>query len=365
MLLESRRVGFEEGDDRNPRTDDLMGKLDKILPTILASVVLSAGAWPGLAQQQPSPQRRQSAPRVARQPATQPQLLTQPRPTAPPAGVAPQAMMPAGFPLTAPDQARVDQILDYWEHHTSKIKTYQCKFIRENYDFVFGEKSKPKSIDVGTIRYNAPDKGLMRVDKTYDYNPKATDPKQRYVQQDVQFGEYWVCDGESVYQFDARTKVLTETKLAPDMRGKAIGDGPLPFLFGAKAETMKQRYWIREVTPKDNPQAEYFLEATPKRQEDAANFDRLLVRLAVDKEQLVPRAMQVDKKQAKVVYQFQDHTANDTLHRVQGFLDSFVRPKTPLGWTKVVEDWNGTPLDDRQAANPSSGSAASDATQRR
>jgi TIGR03009 family protein len=345
--------------------DGLMGYCDKILPTLLAFVMLSASVRPGLAQQQPSPQRRPSSPRVARQPSAQPRLLTEPRPAAIPAGAAPQVLMPEGFPLAAPEQARVDQILDYWEHHTAKIKTYQCKFIRQNYDFVFGNKEKPKSVDVGTIRYNSPDKGLMRVDKTYDVNPQATDPKQQYVQQDVQFGEYWVCDGESVYQFDARTKVLTETKLAPEMRGKAIADGPLPFLFGAKADTMKQRYWIREVTPKDNPQGEYFLEATPKRQEDAANFDQLLVRLALDKGQLFPRAMQVDKKQAKVVYQFQDHTANDTLHRVQGFLDSFVRPKTPLGWTKVVEDWNGAPVDDRQAANPSSGSAATDAAPRR
>ena len=35
----------------------------------------------------------------------------------------------------------------------------------------------------------------------------------------------------------------------PEMQGQSIGDGPLPFLFGAKADTMKSRYWIREITP--------------------------------------------------------------------------------------------------------------------
>ena len=81
--------------------------------------------------------------------------------------------MPPGFPLDAQQQARVDQILKYWEHHTSKIKTYECKFERQNFDFVFGSKETPKSIDYGTIRYKAPDKGLMRVDEVYDVDPQC------------------------------------------------------------------------------------------------------------------------------------------------------------------------------------------------
>ena len=33
------------------------------------------------------------------------------------------------------------------------------------------------------------------------------------------------------------------------MRGEAIADGPIPFISGAKADKMKQRYWIRDITP--------------------------------------------------------------------------------------------------------------------
>jgi hypothetical protein len=62
--------------------------------------------------------------------------------------------------------------------------------------------------------------------------------------------------------------------------------------------------------------------------------------------------MKAFNKQGYVQYQFQDHSPNNPLHLVQGFLNSFVRPKTPTGWTKVVEDWSGNPLDDRQAAQP-------------
>jgi TIGR03009 family protein len=315
------------------------------------------------AQQSPTPARRPSAgqavapqasgPRSAAPRHSQPRLVTDAQ-ARPAAAVAGQPAMPKNFPLTQEQEARVDQILKFWEHHTAKIKTHECKFVRKNYDFVFGNRDTPITIDVGTIRFMDPDKGLFRVDETYKVNAQAADPKQRYVPQDVQFGEYWVCDGEAIFQFDARTKVLTETKLPPEMQGKAIAEGPLPFLFGAKAETMKARYWIREVTPQNNPQGEYLLEATPKRQEDAANFDHLLVQLKVEQGQLLPHAMRVDKgpKQGYVLYEFKEHAPNHTAHRLLGFLNSFVRPSTPAGWTKVVEDWNAPPADTRQAARP-------------
>ncbi len=262
---------------------------------------------------------------------------------------------PPGFPLSPEKQARVDQILKYWEHHTERIKTHECEFVRENFDFVFGSKDTPATVDVGIVRYKAPDKGLMRVEQVYKVNAEATDEKDRYEQQDVQFGEYWVCDGSSIFQFDSRTKVLTETKLPPEMRGQSIGDGPLPFLFGAKAEKMKQRYWIREVTPEQNPDGEYFLEATPRRQEDAANFDKILVQLSREGDYLFPKAMRLYNKQGYTQYRMRKHTPNDPRHRIAAFLKYFVSPSTPQGWTKVVEDWSAEPSDPRQAATPPRG----------
>ncbi len=255
---------------------------------------------------------------------------------------------PEGFPLPPEQQQRVDAILRFWEHHTAQIKTFQCQFTRQTFNMVFGPKDAPRTVDRGTVRYAAPDKGLMRVDEVFAYNPQAKEEGERYQKQDVQFGEYWVCDGESIHQFDSRTKVLTETKLPPEMQGQAIGDGPLPFLFGAKAKSMKARYWIREITPTGNAGVEYWLEAIPKRAEDAANFDKLLVQLEKPKaqgEQLVPKAMKVLNKQGYVIYSFSDHKANDARHRVAGFFRSFVRPSTPRGWTKVVEDWNQPPAE--------------------
>lgn len=262
---------------------------------------------------------------------------------------------PEGFPLPPDQQQRVDAILRFWEHHTASIKTFQCQFERQTFDFVFGTKDAPRTVDRGTVRYAAPDKGLMRVDEVYAFNPQAKTEQERYQKQEVQFGEYWVCDGEAIYQFDSRNKVLTETELPPDLRGQSIAEGPLPFLFGAKAETMKTRYWIREITPSGTSTVEYWLEAIPKRAEEAANFDKLLVQLEKPQargEQLVPKAMKVLNKQGYVVYKFSEQVANDPRHRVAGFFKSFVRPTTPRGWTKVVEAWNQPPTEAGSAPPP-------------
>jgi TIGR03009 family protein len=272
-----------------------------------------------------------------------------------------QPRMPDGFPLSAEEQERVDQILTYWEFHTAKIKTHQCTFWRENYDYVFGKRDVPRTVEKGTIRYSAPDKGLMKVEDMYKVSdPQAEDWRKALEKEELQFGEHWVCDGESIFQYDTQTKTLTQTELPPAMRGQAIADGPLPFLFGAKADKMKERYWIREKKPANNPNGEYFLEAIPKRPEDAANFERIWIQLATEGAYLFPKVMRVYNKQGYVKYTLIDHAPNATQHRIAGFLNSFVSPKTPPGWKKVVEDWNAPPQEaptpTRQAVNPRSSS---------
>ena len=67
--------------------------------------------------------------------------------------------------------------------------------------------------------------------------------------------------------------MLTESPLPKELQGKDIVDGPLPFLFGAKAEKLKQRYYLRIITPPD-VQGQVWLEAWPRFLADARNFQR-------------------------------------------------------------------------------------------
>ena len=175
-----------------------------------------------------------------------------------------------------------------------------------------------------------------------------------YVKQDVKYGEYWVCDGMSIYQFEARTKVLTETEAASGHAGPGDCRRAAALPCSAPKRTRCETDIGSAKSPrKDNPEGEYFLEATPKRQEDAANFDRLLVQVeAAIRGSFFRGRCAPTTSRAMCSTSSRITSPNNPLHRVQGFLDSFVRPTTPPGWTKVVEDWGRQPTDERQAAKP-------------
>jgi TIGR03009 family protein len=151
-------------------------------------------------------------------------------------------------------------------------------------------------------------------------------------------GEHWVCNGASIYEFRHVEKQLRETKLPPEMQGKAISDGPLPFVFGAKAETLKKRYWMRIVTP-PSVQGQIWLEARPRFQADAANFSK--VELMLQTANLMPAAIQIFKPggQDRDVYQFDP--ATNIFDRGLDLIRDFSKPATPFGYRYVLEDLQG------------------------
>jgi len=126
------------------------------------------------------------------------------------------------------------------------------------------------------------------------------------------------------------------------MQGKAISDGPLPFLFGAKADKLKRRYFLRIITPQD-AQGQVWLEAWPRFAYDAEDFTRAQVIL--NTATMLPMAIQTYQPNGKsrTVYQFGDSprvNSKDPLRHLDPLnilkQDPF-RPTLPRGWTKVVE----------------------------
>jgi TIGR03009 family protein len=281
------------------------------------------------------------------QPIRQPGVIQGAGPIAPPAAAPASPQAPGWIPLPAEHQKYVDDVLNYWEQRSSEIKTYKCAFKRWEFDPVFGPRDPKvaKSYAEGTIQYANPDKGLFKVASVSVYTPGAEGEKPQYTKQ-TGYGEHWVCDGKSIFEFDNRRKALIERPLPPDMQGKAIADGPLPFLFGAKAATIKARYWIRAITPPE-VKGEYWLEAVPKSRHDAGNFK--MVQVILDEKEFLPKGLQVfapnfDEKTnpSRTAYAFEDREINkyDLLGAVNPFAHEFYEPKAPSGWKKIVEDLN-------------------------
>lgn len=261
----------------------------------------------------------------------------------------PQA--PSWFPQPAEHQKYVADILNYWEQSSAKIERYQCNFVRYEYDPVWGPKPDPKTgkrpasrISYGQIKYGKPDKGSFKVNKLTHYTAPATPgDKASYLPKEGEAGEHWVCDGKSVFEFDHEKKKLVEHQLPPEMHGKAIVDGPLPFLFGAEAAKIQQRYWVGVFTPRD-AKGEYWLEAWPKFREDAKNYKK--VEIIIDEADFLPKAIQIydhngnDNDPSSTVLTFEKREINfkltplGNLDPLELFAREFIEPKAPFGYKK-------------------------------
>lgn len=260
---------------------------------------------------------------------------------------------PEWSPLPKEHQEYLDKVLNYWEYKGNQIQRYTCQFQRWEYDPVFGPKEPNtcKTFSTGTIRFAGPDKGLFKVESTKHWTaPKNPGEKPTYEDRANGTLEHWVCNGTSIFQFDAQKKQLIETVLPKEMQGKAIVDGPLPFLFGAKADKIKERYWMRVITPRD-VKGEYWLEAVPKTQQDASNFK--MVHVMLDEKEFLPIGLVIfslnhsPELPARTTLKFDQREVNasnlantlNPLHR------EFFEVKVPTGWEKIVQQYDTDPAE--------------------
>ncbi len=235
---------------------------------------------------------------------------------------APSAPPQAPFVLSPPEAAALDRLLTDWEKRNKEIHVMESKFYRWKYDAVFGAGKQPPP-EEGELKFSAPDKGMMKIE--------AKDAAQ---------SEQWLCNGKSVFQFNYMKKEVTEFVMPPEMQGKGIGDGPLPFVFGVEAQKLKQRYFMRIITP-PNVQNEVWLEAYPRYQQQASEFSRVQVILQVsgNNNALLPYAIQLYSPNGKdhIVYQLQNPTINPPGGFLGNLWGDWTNFSLPFGWKKKTE----------------------------
>jgi TIGR03009 family protein len=231
---------------------------------------------------------------------------------------APLRQVKGPFELTQEEFENLFAVLKAWERDTADIKTMKSNLRVYKYDPTFG--NKPQEL-TGELRFEAPDKGLYRV----------KDAKSEG------WSEYWMCDGKSVFEFSPVNKQLIERTLPPELQGKRIVDGPMPFFLGIDANRLLHRYFMRIVpTPAQAPKDQIWIEAWPKYQADAANYHHVTVILVVSNDKkLSPYAVEKFDTNGK------DRTVhcldNIAVNESKGwFQKNEYIPKLPSGWIKVI-----------------------------
>lgn len=251
--------------------------------------------------------------------------------------------------LTDEHRKYVDEILGFWESQTKSVKRYRCEFTRYDFDAEFGPRGREptaSTISKGSIMYAAPDKGLYRITKIQHYKP-GEKGEATYEELKGEVGDHWVCDGKSVFTFVASRKKVVKTALPPELQGEGIIDGPLPFFMGANAKRMKDRYWIHVITPPEaTKRNEYWLEAYPKRQEEAA--DHKFVHVIID-EKFLPKALKLfppeyggssgSSRYSTLVFDEREVNWSILKEQLLPFMREFYEPKVPRGWEMEVAEY--------------------------
>lgn len=260
-------------------------------------------------------------------------------------GQSAEAGMARPLRQTAAEENYRNQILDYWQESSGKIRNYKCAFRRYTTDTSIVNHRDPQTqrisaaeIATGSIFFAAPQHGRYETEQVWSF---AAPPKNPGEEPDYQLEEAdafqtkWICDGNMIYEFDFEQKRLYDTEIPKHMQGpEGLAASPIPFLFGAKKDLLLQRYWVRVITPKGT-KGEYWLEVYPKRAEDARNYSK--VEVIISENDFLPKAMCLYSPQynpakgnfAKMQFEFYDRKVNTLT--LEGL---FGRPSKPIGWTR-------------------------------
>ncbi|MBI1901048.1 MAG: hypothetical protein HYS13_08050 [Planctomycetia bacterium] len=255
----------------------------------------------------------------------------------------------APFELTQEQYAELFAVLKAWERDTAAIDNMRCTLSVFEYKSDQDERDqgalanddkRKRPPRLGELKFKSPDKGLYRIkdDAGKDWR------------------EHWLCDGTAVYIYDAPKKLLNEYPIPAELQGKRIADGPLPFLFGADANRLLQRYFMRIVTPQNAPRNQVWIQALPRYQVDAANYQAVLAILTITEEKtLTPFAVKAYLPDgSRVVHRLDNLSVNER----RLFLKNDFAPYVPSGWTKVVHDRpQAEPGEGRVGAQPASARA--------
>lgn len=201
-----------------------------------------------------------------------------------PDGSSPQANVEKVQPVSP----ELQKILEEWERKSSQIRSLHGTHTRTVYNIVFEVEKRSE----GKWYVETPDKGRIDLIGT---PPKKGEVSKRIGKSGKPFrieadrAEKWICDGIEIKMVNDEDKSYEVADLPRHLRGTNIINGPLPFLFGMKAEEIKKRYLIELLETKN--QDVHTLRVEPRRQNDQDNYKEAFVRL--EKVRFLPMAVKL------------------------------------------------------------------------
>jgi TIGR03009 family protein len=148
--------------------------------------------------------------------------------------------------------------------------------------------------------------------------------------------EQYLCTGTEVYNISPLEKQVYIHKLPARQQGAVPDDGALPFLFGMRAATARQRYQLRTEEPQNPALKPWYLyvHVLPNFARDQQDFNRARLVIMQGNHPAIPVGM------PKEVYwvESNNNTTKWDIQKIQrnvpGLVraEEFVKPRIPAGW---------------------------------
>ncbi len=301
-----------------------MSHLIKCFACGLISLTLIGGmrsvAWSQSTGKSQRPMRRATAPdqqdaqlptRSSKKPgAIQPVAADDESPAAAPKKERPQPQELRVEPVSP----ELQNVLERWEKESAKIQWLSGDHERIHYDHTFFVESR----SAGRFVYEAPDKGRyefegVKIGKDEVSKKQGPDKKPYKIQSGL--AERWICTGKEVIKINDVDKTYDVVEIPEDQRGEKIMEGPLPFLFGMKAEQAKRRYHLELLDKPDDPRI--WIYVVPRLEQDRRNYREATIIL--DGKSFHPIAVRM----------IDPRGAEETVHKFKGVRDT--KPIFSLG----------------------------------
>jgi TIGR03009 family protein len=340
------------------RTKALLALLVAILPT-LSLPALSLRAQDAAGRSKLGGSGSGTTPRAPAGTATRPAAGTSSRPAAgtsprPAAGAAATTgkERPEGQSLQVePLSPELMQLLKDWETSSSKITAMYGDHERFVYNHTFAIEKRGK----GRLYYEAPDKGRYEVEPAHiakgEVSKKVDKSGTSYTLKPHE-AELWICTGSEIVKVNSERKEFERAVIPPEDRGQNIVNGPLPFLFGMKAEQARRRYFLKIVKIDDNLD-EVWVNAQPREARDAGLWSSATIIL--NRKTFLPRAVLLEDPTGK---ETTVHTLK--LQPKKGFdgIAALINGNpfqfNPKGYKQIIYDGEGSDLP-RQGTAPRQG----------
>lgn len=188
----------------------------------------------------------------------------------------------------------LEQLLKDWERVSAKVE----RLVGQHKRIVYNKIFEVEKISEGQFYYEAPDKGridLVGIEPEKKSKSQRVNEKtgQAYrIEKDQQ--TRWICSGKEIMNINDEEKTIEVFPLPPELQGKNIIHGPLPFLFGMKAEEAKKRFelsFVDQDDPNKNNEKVVWIKAVPRQMVDKDNFQEATIKL--DRERFLPLAVRL------------------------------------------------------------------------